>query len=64
MIDVSKIRYSLVAIAPTGGRTDLSPFLRSLSWEENDGELAVRLEAELQNVQVAGGKCSIWTLMK
>lgn len=56
MIDVSKIRYSLVAIAPTGERIDLSPFLRSLSWEENDGELAVRLEAELQNVQVAGGK--------
>lgn len=55
MIDVSKITYSLVFLSPSGGRVDLSPFLRSLGWEENDGELAVRLEAEIQNAQ-AGGK--------
>lgn len=51
MIDVSKITYSLVFLSPSGGRVDLSPFLRSLGWEENDGELAVRLEAEIQNAQ-------------
>lgn len=56
MIDVSKINYSLVFLTPAGERIDLSPFLRSLSWEENDGELAVRLEAELQNQQLTGGK--------
>ncbi len=56
MIDVSKIAYSLVLFSPSGGRIDLSPFLRTLSWEENDGELAVRLEAELQNQQIANGK--------
>ncbi len=56
MIDVSKITYSLVLFSPSGGRIDLSPFLRSLTWEENEGELAVRLEAELQNQQIAGGR--------
>lgn len=56
MIDVAKISYSLILLQPDGQRLDLQPFLRSLSWEENDGELAVRLEAELQNQQLAGGK--------
>jgi len=56
MIDVTKLNYSLVLFRPDGQRIDLQPFLRSLSWEENDGELAVRLEAELQNQQLAGGK--------
>ncbi len=56
MIDITKLNYSLVLFRPDGQRVDLQPFLRSLSWEENDGELAVRLEAELQNQQLAGGK--------
>jgi hypothetical protein len=56
MIDVAKLNYSLVLFRPDGQRIDLQPVTRSLSWEENDGELAVRLEAELQNQQLAGGK--------
>jgi len=56
MIDVAKISYSLVLLRPDGQKLDLQPVTRSLSWEENDGELAVRLEAELQNQQLAGGK--------
>jgi len=56
MIDVTKLNYSLVLVRPDGQRIDLQPFLRSLSWEENDGELAVRLEAELKNQQLTGGK--------
>jgi hypothetical protein len=56
MIDVAKISYSLILLRPDGQRIDLQPFLRSLSWEENDGELAVRLEAELQNIQMPDGK--------
>jgi hypothetical protein len=56
MIDVAKISYSLILLRPDGQRIELQPFLRSLSWEENAGELAVRLEAELQNQQLAGGK--------
>jgi len=56
MIDVAKISYSLVLLRPDGQRIDLQPVTRSLSWEENDGELAVRLEAELQNIQMPDGK--------
>ncbi len=56
MIDVAKLNYSLVLFRPDGQRIDLQPFLHSLSWEENDGELAVRLEAELQNIQMPDGK--------
>jgi len=56
MIDVAKISYSLILLRPDGQRIDLQSFLRSLSWEENDGELAVRLEAELQNIQMPDGK--------
>lgn len=56
MIDVAKISYSLILLRPDGQRLDLRPFLRSLFWEENDNELAVRLEAELQNIQMPDGK--------
>lgn len=56
MIDVAKISYSLILLRPDGQRIDLQPFLRNLSWEENDGELAVRLEAELQNIRMPDGK--------
>lgn len=56
MIDVAKISYSLILLRPDGQKLDLQPVTRSLTWEENDGELAVRLEAELQNIQMPDGK--------
>ena len=56
MIDVAKISYSLVLLRPDGQKLDLQPVTRSLSWEENDGELAVRLEAELQQQEMQGNK--------
>lgn len=56
MIDVAKISYSLILLRPDGQKLDLGPATRSLTWEENDGELAVRLEAELQNIQMPDGK--------
>lgn len=56
MIDVARISYELVAVQPDGSRIKLSPVLRSLTWEENEGELAVRLEAELQNIKLPDGK--------
>ncbi len=56
MIDVSQIRYDLVAILPGGDKLRLYSVIRSLGWEENEGELAVRLEAEVQNQQMSDGK--------
>lgn len=55
MINVSKIRYDLAVILPNGDKIRLYEALRSLSWEENSGELAVRLEAEIQNRQMSDG---------
>ena len=56
MIDVAKIRYSLMLLQPDGQKLNLQPFICNLSWEEYENELAVRMEAELQNMQLAGGK--------
>lgn len=56
MIDASKIRYDLVVILPNGDKIRLYPVLRSLTWEENDEELAVRLEAEIHNQRMKDGK--------
>lgn len=55
MIDTAMINYDLALITPQGQVLHLNDVLRSLTWEENDGELAVRLEAELQNQQLPGG---------
>ncbi|GEA17490.1 XkdQ/YqbQ family protein [Moorella sp. E306M] len=56
MIDTAKINYDLVAITPQGQTLHLNEVLRNLTWEENPGELAVRLEAELQNQQLPSGR--------
>ncbi len=56
MIDVNKVKYDLVALMPSGEKIYLSNVTRSLHTEENPGELAVRLEAEVQNQQLTSGK--------
>ncbi|NQS75234.1 MAG: hypothetical protein HQP61_02145 [Peptococcaceae bacterium] len=56
MIDVSKIKYDLVLMTPDGMKTHLNNMARSIHTEENFGELAVRLEADIQNQQMLGGK--------
>jgi len=56
VIDIAKNRYQLVALRPDGGRIKLLSFLQSLTWEESEGELAVRLTAEIKNVKMGDGK--------
>lgn len=55
MIDVNKIKYDLVALLPNGGKLYLNNVARSIYIEENSGELAVRMEAEIQNLEMPGG---------
>lgn len=55
MIDVSRIRYDLVAVTPRGQRLHLIGALQGLSWEEQPGELAVRLQAEMANRRTPEG---------
>mgnify|MGYP000857577587 CR=1 FL=1 len=56
MIDVSKIKYDFVALTPAEGVIYLGKVARSIHVEENPGELAVRLEADIQNKQLPGGR--------
>jgi len=56
VLDVNKIKYDLVALTPDGRKIYLSNVARSIYTEENSGELAVRLEAEVQNQQMSDGK--------
>lgn len=55
MIDISRIRYDLIAITPQGERIHLPEVLESLTWEEHAGELAQRLTVEVTNQGVAQG---------
>ncbi len=56
MIDIKKIKYDLTVLTPDGNKTHLNNMTRSIRTEENPGELAVRLEADIQNQQLAGGR--------
>lgn len=56
MIDSSSTRYDLVALPPVGRRVHLGPLLRGLQWEEQPGELAVRLQAQLHNEHTPAGR--------
>lgn len=53
MIDVSNVTYELMAALPTGATIPLH--CSALQWEEQPGELAVRLQAQLPNVQTSLG---------
>jgi hypothetical protein len=55
MIDITKVKYDLVAITPAGAKIHLHEAQRGLSWEEQPGELAVRLQAELLNIKTDVG---------
>ena len=55
MIDASKIKYDLTAVLPNGDQLKLNNFLRSLTLSESDGEIAARMEAEIQNQKMDDG---------
>lgn len=55
MIDVSRIRYDLIAITPDGQRIHLPEVLQDLTWEEHAGELAQRLTIEIANQGIIQG---------
>lgn len=55
MIDVSAIRYDLRAVLPSGEEMSLAPVTEGLQWEEQPGEAAVRLTANLGDVKTSRG---------
>ena len=56
MIDIAKIKYNLVAVLPNGARVYPQIATSTVTTEENDGELAVRLEADFHNAKTSDGK--------
>lgn len=58
MIDISKLTYKIVVLGETGGQLDVTDITDNLSWEENDGELAMRLSVTLANTTHNGKRIS------
>jgi hypothetical protein len=56
MIDIAKIKYNLVAVLPNGAKIYPQIATSTVTTEENDGELAVRLEADFHNAKTSDGK--------
>lgn len=54
MIDVTKVKYDLYAIKPTGDIINLTPVASAISWEEPENELAARLQFSVRNQKVSG----------
>lgn len=43
MIEVAKIEYRIVVVAPDGAQYDLTPVANSLGWSEGEKELAAKI---------------------
>lgn len=54
MIEAKNIEYELVGLVASGAKLLLAEAIKELDWEEQPEELAVRLTATLQNVEVGG----------
>lgn len=58
MIDVAKIKYSLMIMTESGTQYDIKDYVENLGWEENDGELAVRTSFAVKNEETSEGLIS------
>jgi hypothetical protein len=57
-IDLSKVKYSVVAILADGRQLHLDEVAENIAWEENEKELAVRLNLALRDVPHDDGRLS------
>lgn len=58
MIDVSKIKYRLVVMTENKKQYNIKDYVEDLGWEENDGELAVRISFTAKNEKTSAGLIS------
>lgn len=58
MIDISKIKYRLVVMTESKKQYNIKEFVEDLGWEENDGELAVRISFTAKNEKTSAGLIS------
>lgn len=54
MVDVTKISYNVIVVTSKGKQIDITNAVKSLGWEENEGQLAMKLSFELYNAQFEG----------
>ena len=58
MIDVANIKYRLVVMTGDKKQYNIKEFVENLGWEENDGELAVRISFTAKNDKTSAGLIS------
>jgi hypothetical protein len=56
MIDIAKIKYELVVVLSNGAKVYPQIATSDVATEDNEGELAVRLEADFHNAKTSDGK--------
>lgn len=55
MIDLLKIKYSLVLMTESGEQLKINDYIENLGWEENENELAARISFTAKNHKTAAG---------
>ena len=55
MADISKITYKIYLLRENGEQLDITDVSQNVGWEENEGELAMRVSLTLANI-IHGGK--------
>jgi hypothetical protein len=58
MIDVSKIKYSVIVIDETGNQYKINDYIQNLGWEENENEIAARFSFTARNDNTSKGYLS------
>lgn len=57
-IDLTKIKYNVVAVLSDGRQVHLDEVAENIAWEENEKELAVRLNLTLRDIAYGDGRLS------
>lgn len=58
MIDATKVKYNVIVVTSAGKHIDITNAVKSLGWEENEGQLAMKLSFELYNTKIDGATIS------
>ena len=53
-VDISKIRYDVIAVLSSGAQMNLNNVAVNVAWEENETELAARLNLTLRDLKTGG----------
>ena len=56
MIDLSKVEYYVIALMSNGQQLRLDEVAENIAWEENESELAIRLNLTLRDIPYGSGR--------